>query len=1684
MLVIFSNADRMTILSKIGSVTCSYPDTPITFAQDLEGLAALLPQAKAVFCMGSTSLLLLQQQGGIPKGRKVTGLRKQVLSTGGVPLMVSYSPSIGDMDHGQFVDMLTDVGAVLRLATTGTNEPKYGDYCYLPDLKQIVSEVAKLVSVGNRVDLAFDTETMGLDRFHPNGYIVGLQFSWKAGTGYMVAFSSKEQSKAFMQDPVHKADLYYLLNCQEISLRAANGKYDIEWVYEQSGINCTNFNLDTYLLGSILDENRCVDASTKLLTSDLRWVTADSVQEGDTLLGFDEQTADVGKARTFQIATVSEVSTRKSCKLEVTMSSGTVLRISRNHQMLVREDASRFQTWRKAEMLKVGDEITRLTPAPDPLKISEFDRGRMSGFLDGEGSCHHTNRDKPQYRSWAVTWGQKPGVVQDDMKRILDELGLNYGEYDDNINVCKTVLMKKAWNSLALLVSTRPLRLIPKQRWIGSQITVCPFKDKIVCIKDLGLGEVVCITTSTKTFIAEGLASHNSNGLDVHCKIYYPSLGGYSDPFDLTADKSRMDLEYAKDPTGFLRYSAGDVDACLVIASAQKEALLQNEPLTRFYINILHPAARAFELVEKGGVHIDKEAFDTLEADLIADSHRLIRKGKSVIGGILAARHYDPDRQGGLNLTKASLIKDFMFSKDGLNLKPKMFTEKTKAPVTSLDHLEMFKDVPEAKEFVELMSEFSSTTKTLSTYIVGFGKHIRSDGRLHPTYIFYSGDKERSGEGTVCLPAGELVLTNKGYIPIENVVAGNLVITHTGEQHPVTETVFNGVQPIIQVTMSNGLVLKTTPNHPYRIRDTWVNAEDLEVGMQAWAHSDTEVWAPIHNWVDFEVSTWGRVFNKKTKRVLTQNPKGKWGHLKVCLYRNGSQTRGEDRMDFAVHKLVATAFLGAANGLEVRHLNGIAWDNTLTNLAYGTSKEDHLDAVKHGTLTKRVGDEAKLTPSIVSIIRSSKPVADGGPTQKELGHIFGVSHRLIGMVLSGQRWETKNHVGPLSTFKGIFVTDIKHLPPEPTYGVTVEKDHSHVTGGIMTHNTGRLSCTGPAFQCCKGSTLVYNKDGWSSIQSMVDGYEQGKPYMVLTHTGEWKPVVGVYRNGVQPLLKITTKSGAVLECTGNHPLLTDSGFVRADWLKVGDITWRFFDETSLLGYRENSGYATTSGGRGDDTGEALGKVQMPVWFGKGASCRLPNQWESKIMWVQNYCNTWALQWKIRGSKSIFDILNVAQYEKPMLQPKGGWLQGLWGSWNCGLPGVVTFIRDLFGGYGGQTYGYVLRPNGCEWGLQCNQLQMGYPLGARYEQEKQRHAGVQRGYEEQIRMGERAWYVPPSDKRQAWSRVECGSGVHHTSEAKEAGFTKDTILSIEEVPAEETFDLTIEDSHSFVANGIVVHNTIPKHTTWGKRIRKCYTAPPGFVVLESDYSAGEVRVAACMANEQAMLTAFSKGMDLHAYTGATAAGLTYEQMMELKKTDKERYGELRQKAKAMVFGLLYGMGAPGFMDYARTGYGVVMTLEEATHARNVFFETYPQLLAYHHTYKTFAKNHGYIISPLGRVRHLPLINSPRQEIRAQEERRAINSGVQGCLSDMMIWAISEQVRTGMYAEAPCFGAIHDASYVYAPEDKWEYFAHKVVEGMECLPFHKVGWEPQTRFLADCKMGPSMGSLVDVKITRTW
>jgi DNA polymerase-1 len=119
-----------------------------------------------------------------------------------------------------------------------------------------------------------------------------------------------------------------------------------------------------------------------------------------------------------------------------------------------------------------------------------------------------------------------------------------------------------------------------------------------------------------------------------------------------------------------------------------------------------------------------------------------------------------------------------------------------------------------------------------------------------------------------------------------------------------------------------------------------------------------------------------------------------------------------------------------------------------------------------------------------------------------------------------------------------------------------------------------------------------------------------------------------------------------------------------------------------------------------------------------------------------------------------------------------------------------------------------------------------------------------------------------------------------------------------------------------------------------RYRACFRAPEGRVLVKADYSQIELRIAARISGDAAMAAAYRRGEDLHARTARSVLGIA------------EVTKEHRQLAKALNFGLLYGMGAARFRDHARNNYGVDLSLEQAKAYRAAFFRSYPGLAAWH------------------------------------------------------------------------------------------------------------------------------------------
>jgi DNA polymerase-1 len=179
--------------------------------------------------------------------------------------------------------------------------------------------------------------------------------------------------------------------------------------------------------------------------------------------------------------------------------------------------------------------------------------------------------------------------------------------------------------------------------------------------------------------------------------------------------------------------------------------------------------------------------------------------------------------------------------------------------------------------------------------------------------------------------------------------------------------------------------------------------------------------------------------------------------------------------------------------------------------------------------------------------------------------------------------------------------------------------------------------------------------------------------------------------------------------------------------------------------------------------------------------------------------------------------------------------------------------------------------------------------------------------------------------------------------------------------------------------------IPIRTETGRKVRNGFIADKGNLLLSVDYSQIELRIVAHMAEDEAMLAAFRAGEDIH----ATTAAAVYD--IELKDVTKD----MRRHAKAINFGLIYGMSAFGLMH--STG----LTLAESEDFVKAYFKKFPGVKKYLDGMRRQAAEIGYVETLLGRRRYFPALQSKAPvQVKNREEREAINAPIQGTAADIM------------------------------------------------------------------------------------
>ncbi|WP_315775618.1 MULTISPECIES: DNA polymerase I [unclassified Bradyrhizobium] len=234
--------------------------------------------------------------------------------------------------------------------------------------------------------------------------------------------------------------------------------------------------------------------------------------------------------------------------------------------------------------------------------------------------------------------------------------------------------------------------------------------------------------------------------------------------------------------------------------------------------------------------------------------------------------------------------------------------------------------------------------------------------------------------------------------------------------------------------------------------------------------------------------------------------------------------------------------------------------------------------------------------------------------------------------------------------------------------------------------------------------------------------------------------------------------------------------------------------------------------------------------------------------------------------------------------------------------------------------------------------------------------------------------------------------------------------------------------------------IPVRTEDGRKIRRAFIATPGHKLVSADYSQIELRLLAEIADIPVLKQAFKDGLDIHAMTASEMFGVPIKDMPS----------EVRRRAKAINFGIIYGISAFGLANQ------LGIAREEASAYIKRYFERFPGIRDYMDATKEFCRKHGYVVTLFGRKCHYPEIKASNASVRAFNERAAINARLQGTAADIIRRAMTrvEEALAQKKLSAQMLLQVHDELIFEVPDDEVAATLPVVQHVMQDAPFPAV------------------------------
>jgi len=214
--------------------------------------------------------------------------------------------------------------------------------------------------------------------------------------------------------------------------------------------------------------------------------------------------------------------------------------------------------------------------------------------------------------------------------------------------------------------------------------------------------------------------------------------------------------------------------------------------------------------------------------------------------------------------------------------------------------------------------------------------------------------------------------------------------------------------------------------------------------------------------------------------------------------------------------------------------------------------------------------------------------------------------------------------------------------------------------------------------------------------------------------------------------------------------------------------------------------------------------------------------------------------------------------------------------------------------------------------------------------------------------------------------------------------------------------------------------IPVRTELGAEIRSCFVAEEGRLLVVADYSQIELRLMAYLSGEEALIEAYHRGEDVHRVTAAAVAGIPVSEVTK----------QQRERAKAVNFGIMYGLSAYGLSEQ------LGIPVEEARAFIDAYFARYPKVMEFRERVIAQARRDGYVTTLFGRRRAVPELRSGVHSVRSLGERLAVNTVLQGTAADIIKVAMVGVDRTieGRGLTARLVLQVHDELVVEAPRDE--------------------------------------------------